>query len=177
MRAGRTVTGSIGMISDILFGTDKSVLVMGEPGSGKTTIIREIARAMADCRYVQRNRRRRDNTAPLYRLSTTSTGMKKPSASTIQVPDLAAQGRVMVECVQNHTPSVMVIDEIGRPCEVASARTVKQRGVRIIASAHGDMRKLSKNAQLSGILGDRQSSILSGESRLQTGYLTRFSIQ
>jgi hypothetical protein len=69
------------------------------------------------------------------------------------VPSLAEQAAVMVECVQNHTPSVMVIDEIGRSSEVDAARTVKQRGVRIVASAHGDLRKLVKNAQLRGLVG------------------------
>jgi stage III sporulation protein SpoIIIAA len=58
------------------------------------------------------------------------------------VASLDAQAAVMVECVQNHTPHVMVIDEIGRPREVNAARTCKQRGVRLIASAHGDLRKL-----------------------------------
>ena len=61
----------------------------------------------------------------------------------------------MVECVQNHTPGVMVIDEIGRPTEVEAARTCKQRGVRMIASAHGDLRKLIKNPKASMIESNR----------------------
>ena len=59
----------------------------------------------------------------------------------------------MIECVQNHTPDVMVIDEIGRLAEVEAARTCKQRGVRLIASAHGDLRKLVKNPKLRGLVG------------------------
>ena len=59
----------------------------------------------------------------------------------------------MIECVQNHTPEVMVIDEIGRPSEVDAARTCKQRGVRLIASAHGDLRKLVKNKNLCDLVG------------------------
>jgi len=73
------------------------------------------------------------------------------------VPSLDQQSDVMVECVQNHTPHVMVIDEIGRPKEVQAARTVKQRGVRIISSAHGDLRRLVKNAELRGLVGGVES--------------------
>ena len=74
-------------------------------------------------------------------------------ARRMMVPSLDKQSDVMVECVQNHTPACMVIDEIGRPKEVMAARTVKQRGVRMIASAHGDLRKLLKNKDLRGLVG------------------------
>jgi hypothetical protein len=71
----------------------------------------------------------------------------------MMVPSLDKQSAVMIECVQNHTPEVMVIDEIGRPQEVEAARTCKNRGVRMIASAHGDLRKLINNPQLRGLVG------------------------
>jgi stage III sporulation protein SpoIIIAA len=71
----------------------------------------------------------------------------------LQVRHLADQCSVMIEGVQNHTPEVMVIEEIGRPEEVDAARTCKMRGVRMIASAHGDLRKLIKNKQLKGLVG------------------------
>ena len=74
-------------------------------------------------------------------------------ARRMMVPSLEAQSKVMVECVQNHTPHVMCIDEIGRPKEVDAARTVKQRGVRIIASAHGNLRTLIKNREIRGLIG------------------------
>jgi stage III sporulation protein SpoIIIAA len=70
----------------------------------------------------------------------------------------------MVECVQNHTPEIMVIDEIGRPAEVEAARTCKQRGVRMIASAHGDLRKLVKNKQLRGLIGGVETVTLGDEA-------------
>ena len=66
----------------------------------------------------------------------------------------------MVQCVQNHTPAIMVIDEIGRAMEVDAARTCKQRGVRMIASAHGDLRKLIKNGKLNGLVGGLQTVTL-----------------
>ncbi|OQR83419.1 hypothetical protein ACHHYP_14738 [Achlya hypogyna] len=75
----------------------------------------------------------------------------------MMVPSLDKQAAVMVECVQNHTPEVMVIDEIGRANEVEAARTCKQRGVRIVASAHGDLRKLLKNKPLRGLVGGVES--------------------
>ncbi|EQC26327.1 hypothetical protein SDRG_15815, partial [Saprolegnia diclina VS20] len=75
----------------------------------------------------------------------------------MMVPSLDDQAAVMVECVQNHTPEVMVIGEIGRPNEVEAARTCKQRGVRIVASAHGDLRKLLKNKPLRGLVGGVES--------------------
>ena len=74
-------------------------------------------------------------------------------ARRMMVPSLEAQSKVMVECVQNHTPHIMCIDEIGRPKEVDAARTVKQRGVRIIASAHGNLRTLIKNKEIRGLIG------------------------
>ena len=81
----------------------------------------------------------------------------------MMVPSLDLQSSVMVECVQNHTPHVMVIDEIGRSKEVNAARTVKQRGVRMIASAHGDLRRLVKNAELNGLAGG-VTSVLMGDT-------------
>ena len=77
----------------------------------------------------------------------------------MMVPSLDTQSQVMVECVQNHTPHVMVIDEIGRPREVDTARTVKQHGVRIVASTHGTFQSLMKNKQLKGLLGGLEQAM------------------
>jgi hypothetical protein len=81
-------------------------------------------------------------------------------ARRMMVPSLDQQSAVMIRCVQNHTPDVIVIDEIGRPAEVEAARTCKQRGVRIVASAHGDLRKLLKNCQLRGLVGGVETVIM-----------------
>lgn len=78
-------------------------------------------------------------------------------ARRMMVNSLNHQYSTMIECVQNHTPHVMVIDEIGRSKEVHAASTVKQRGVRLIASAHGDLRSLVKNKDLVGLVGDLES--------------------
>lgn len=160
MRVGRAITGNATMIYDLLFSPafrEKSILVVGEPGSGKTTIVREIARVLAEeqnvCIVDTSNEIAGDGDVPHQ-----CVGL----ARRMMVPSLDTQCQVMVECVQNHTPHVMVIDEIGRPKEVDAARTVKQRGVRIVASAHGSFRSMMKNKQLKGLLGGFEQVIKTG---------------
>jgi stage III sporulation protein SpoIIIAA len=148
IRLGRSVKGNADMLVDILLGSDKCVLVLGAPGSGKTTIVREATRILAESQNVvvvdTSNEIAGDGLIPHQCIG---------FARRMMVPSLDQQSDVMVECVQNHTPDVMVIDEIGRPKEVKAARTVKQRGVRIVASAHGDLRGLLKNAELRDLVG------------------------
>ena len=158
MRLGRSVRGNADMMVDLLLGSSKSILVLGEPGSGKTTIIREATRILAE----------RHNTIVVDTSNEIAGDGMIPHeciglARRMMVPSLDQQGAVMVECVQNHTPHVMVIDEIGRPKEVNAARTVKQRGVRMLASAHGDLRKLMKNPELNGLVGG-VTSVLMGDA-------------
>lgn len=148
IRVGRHIRGNAAMLMDLLLGSDKSILILGEPGSGKTTIVREATRKLAEYKNVivvdTSNEIAGDGLIP-----NSCIGL----ARRMMVPSLDQQSAVMVECVQNHTPHVMVIDEIGRPKEVQAARTVKQRGVRMIASAHGDLRRLLKNKDLVGLIG------------------------
>ncbi|KAF0694194.1 hypothetical protein As57867_014852, partial [Aphanomyces stellatus] len=84
-------------------------------------------------------------------------------ARRIMVPSLDAQSAIMVECVQNHTPQVLLVDEVGRANEVEAARTCKQRGVRMIASAHGSLRKLLKNKPLRCLVGGVESVTRAGD--------------
>ena len=149
MRIGRHVSGNAAMILDLLFGDSaRSILFLGEPGSGKTTVVREATRLLAA----------RVN-AIIVDTSNEIAGdgdVPHPCvglARRMMVPSLDEQANVMIECVQNHTPEVMIIDEIGRTTEVEAARTCKQRGVRLIASAHGDLRKLVKNPKIRGPIG------------------------
>merc|ERR1711957_1022406 len=88
------------------------------------------------------------------------------SARRMMVKSLPNQADTMIECVQNHTPSVMVIDEIGRKREVGAAQTSKNRGVRMIASAHGDLRSLMKNKDIRGLIGGLETVTLGdGEAK------------
>jgi len=149
LRLGRNIDGIADMICDILLGCGGSILFLGEPASGKTTIVREAAKLLSEndmnvCIIDTSNEIAGDGDVPHPCVG---------HARRMMVPSLDQQANVMIECVQNHAPAVMVIDEIGRITEVEAARTCKQRGVRMIASAHGDLRKLVKNPKLKGLIG------------------------
>lgn len=156
MRIGRHVKGNADVLLDHIHGSDKTILILGQPGSGKTTIVREVARVLsqeqADSGLDGRNVVIVDTSNEIGGDGGTPhscIGM----ARRMMVRSLDEQSAVMVECVQNHTPHVMVVDEVGRPKEVAAAGTIKKRGVRVIASAHGDLRGLVDNPELVGLVG------------------------
>jgi stage III sporulation protein SpoIIIAA len=148
LRVGRYVPGNAIMIADILYRSQLSILFVGPPGSAKTSIIRDAARLLAE-----------EHSVVIVDTSNEIGGAGDIPHECIglsrrmQVPNIGEQARIMVECVQNHTPSVMVIDEIGRPAEVAAALTCKERGVRMIASAHGTLPGLVRNAALCDLVG------------------------
>ena len=128
-------------------------------GSGKTTIIREAASKLAEVSNVMvvdtSNEIAGDGTDPHECIGL---------ARRIMVPSKNKQAEIMVNVVQNHTPHIMVIDEIGRPREVQAANTVKNRGVRMIASAHGDLRSLLKNKDLVGLVGGLERSTIGDDA-------------
>jgi stage III sporulation protein SpoIIIAA len=156
MRVGRHVSGNTTIISDLLFAYPaKSILFLGEPGSGKTTVVREVSRLLSEdsnvCIVDTSNEIAGDGDTPHPCVG---------FARRLMVSSLDKQSSVMIECVQNHTPEVMIIDEIGRSSEVDGAQTCKNRGVRLVASAHGDLRKLIKNPKLRGLVGGVQTVLL-----------------
>ncbi len=159
-RIGRAVLGSITLIRDIVE-QGQSILILGRPGVGKTTLLREIARALAD----ETNKR-----VVVVDTSNEIAGdgdIPHPGigrARRMQVARTAEQHAVMIEAVENHMPQVIVIDEIGTELEAAAARTIAERGVQLVATAHGNsLGNLLVNPTLSDLVGGIQTVTLGDE--------------
>ncbi|HEU5203232.1 MAG TPA: R3H domain-containing nucleic acid-binding protein [Candidatus Limnocylindrales bacterium] len=159
-RIGRAVYGTIEIISDFVE-TGKSILIMGRPGIGKTTMLREAARVLADDlgkRVVvvdTSNEIAGDGDIPHPAIG---------KARRMQVRTPSMQHEVMIEAVENHMPQVIVIDEIGTELEAAAARTIAERGVQLIGTAHGNnLDNLMLNPTLSDLIGGIQSVTLGDE--------------
>ena len=159
-RVGRAVFGTIRIIEDLVR-DGKSVLLLGRPGIGKTTMLREVARYLAD----EMNRRvvvvdTSNEIAGDGDIPHAGIG----SARRMQVPAPSLQHQVMIEAVENHMPEVIIIDEIGTDLEASAARTIPERGVQLIATAHGNrLENLIMNPTLSDLVGGIQSVTLSDE--------------
>ena len=159
-RVGRAVFGTIRVIEDIIR-TGKSTLLLGRPGVGKTTMLREVARVLAD----DMNKR-----VIIVDTSNEIAGdgdIPHPaigSARRMQVKTPDQQHAVMIEGVENHMPEVIVIDEIGTELETAAARTIAERGVQLVATAHGNtLENLMMNPTLADLVGGIQSVTLGDE--------------
>ena len=156
-RIGRVVTGTIACIKDFCV-QGKSILFLGPPGVGKTTKLREISRLVAD-ELAKRvvivdtsNEIAGDGDVPHPAVG---------SARRMQVAQPELQKDIMIEAVENHTPEVIVVDEIGTEAEAQAARTIAERGVMLIATAHGNcLESLIKNPTLSDLVGGIQSVTL-----------------
>jgi stage III sporulation protein SpoIIIAA len=159
-RIGRAVFGTIEIIKDLVE-SGSSVLIMGRPGIGKTTMLREAARVLADeldKRVVvvdTSNEIAGDGDIP-------HPGIGRARRMQVRTPEL--QHGVMIEAVENHMPQVIVIDEIGTELEAAAARTIAERGVQLIGTAHGNnLDNLMLNPTLSDLIGGIQSVTLGDE--------------
>lgn len=156
-RIGRVVTGTIACIKDFCM-MNKSILFLGRPGVGKTTKLREISRLVAD-ELAKRvvvvdtsNEIAGDGDTPHPAIG---------HARRMQVTQPQYQKDIMIEAVENHTPEVIVVDEIGTEEEAQAARTIAERGVMLIATAHGNsLESLIKNPTLSDLVGGIQSVTL-----------------
>ncbi|MCU0316988.1 MAG: AAA family ATPase, partial [Fimbriimonadaceae bacterium] len=165
-RVGRALEGTIDIIDDIVRG-GKSILILGRPGVGKTTKLREVARVLAD----EVNRR-----VVIVDTSNEIGGdgdVPHPaigSSRRMQVRNPSLQHNVMIEAVENHMPEVIVIDEIGNEAEAAAARTIAERGVQLIGTAHGQtLENLMLNPSLCDLVGGIQAVTLSDDEARRRG--------
>jgi stage III sporulation protein AA len=166
IRIGRAIYGVVDPLEQY-FAQDKSILLMGRPGVGKTTLLREVARLLS-VDYQKRvivvdtsNEIAGDGDVPHPAIGL---------ARRMQVPVPDMQHDVMIEAVENHMPEVIIIDEIGRKEEVDAARTIAERGVQLIATAHGNtLENLLVNPTLSDLVGGVQVVTLSDEEAHRRG--------
>ncbi len=163
-RVGRAVYGTIQIIADIVTG-GSSILLVGRPGVGKTTLLREAARVLAESKRVvivdTSNEIAGDGDIPHPAIG---------RARRMQVPRPDLQHEVMIEAVENHMPEVIIIDEIGRELEAVAARTIAERGLQLIGTAHGNaLENLLLNPTLSDLVGGIESVTLSDEEARRRG--------
>lgn len=165
-RIGRAVFGTVNIVCDLLE-KRKSILLLGRPGVGKTTAIREIARVLSD-----------DLQKRVIIIDTSNEiagdgNLPHPSigkARRMQVRSPQNQHQVMIEAVENHMPEIIVIDEIGTELEAAAARTIAERGVQLVGTAHGSaLDNLIKNPTLTDLVGGIQYVTLGDEEARRRG--------
>jgi len=164
LRVGRAVYGTIDIIGDLL-DSGKSILLLGKPGVGKTTLLREAARVMSETKRVvvvdTSNEIGGDGDIPHPAIG---------RARRMQVATPEFQHEVMIEAVENHMPEAIIIDEIGRELEAAAARTIAERGVQLVGTAHGNsLENLLQNPTLCDLVGGIQAVTLSDEEARRRG--------
>ena len=165
-RIGRAIFGTVSIVRDILE-QKKSVLLLGRPGVGKTTAIREIARVLSD------GMKKRVIIIDTSNEIAGDGDLPHPSigkARRMQVSNQQNQHEVMIEAVENHMPEIIIIDEIGTELEAAAARTIAERGVQLVGTAHGNaLENLIKNPTITDLIGGIQYVTLGDEEAKRRG--------
>jgi stage III sporulation protein SpoIIIAA len=165
-RVGRSVVGTVDIIRDVVE-SGHSILILGRPGIGKTTKLREVARVLAD------EMKKRVVVVDTSNEIAGDGDIPHPAigrARRMQVPRVAQQHAVMIEAVENHMPEVIVIDEIGTAEEALASRTIAERGVQLIGTCHGTtLDNLLQNPTLNDLIGGIQVVTLSDEEARRRG--------
>ena len=165
-RVGRAIFGTAAVVRDLLE-SEKSILILGKPGVGKTTIIREIARVFAD---------EMEKRVIIIDTSNEIAGDSDIAHSGIgrarrmQVAKTELQHQIMIEAVENHMPQIIIIDEIGTELEVLAARTIAEKGVQLVGTTHGNcLENLIKNPHLADLIGGIQYVTISDDEAKRRG--------
>ena len=165
-RIGRAVFGTVSIIRDLLE-NKKSILLLGKPGVGKTTAIREIARVLSD------GMKKRVIIIDTSNEIAGDGDLPHPSigkARRMQVSSTKNQHEIMIEAVENHMPEIIIIDEIGTELEATAARTIAERGVQLIGTTHGNaLENLIKNPTITDLIGGIQYVTLGDEEAKRRG--------
>ena len=166
LRVGRAIFGTIELLRDLIE-TGENLLLLGRPGIGKTTKLREMARVLAD------DLRKRVIVIDTSNEIAGDGDIPHPgigAARRMQVPRTDQQHAVMIEAVENHMPEVIIVDEIGTEQEAAAARTIAERGVQLIGTAHGNtLENIIMNPTLSDLVGGVQTVTLGDEEARRRG--------
>jgi len=165
-RVGRAVFGTVKLIEDLVQ-SGRNILLLGRPGIGKTTMLREVARVLAD------ELKKRVVIVDTSNEIAGDGDIPHPAigyARRMQVPTPVMQHAVMIEAVENHMPEAIIIDEIGTALEAAAARTIAERGVQLVGTAHGNtLENLILNPTLNDLIGGIQTVTLGDEEARRRG--------